>query len=96
MDLGEKINDLNNQYGKNSVYKTPLIFVNKRTDALFMNKASKLGYRFWGLDQEYAFSYEMLLDRLNSLQPNPGPEQLALYEDAKDYQNFVQVQVPSK
>lgn len=84
MDLGEKINELNNQYGKNSVYKTPLIFVNKRTDALFMNKASKLGYRFWGLDQEYAFSYEMLLDRLYSLQPNPGPEQLALYEDAKD------------
>lgn len=83
-NIGAKIKDLNNQYGKNSNYKTPLIFVNKKADALFMNRASELGYQFWGLDQEFAHSYEMLLDRLFSLYSNPSPKQRALYLESKE------------
>lgn len=83
-ELGAKIKEINHQYGKNSIYKTPLIFVNKEADAVFMNQAVKLGYDFWGLDQQYAHSYEMLLDRIYSLHPNPDEELQDLYRDAKD------------
>ncbi|MEZ5038599.1 MAG: hypothetical protein R2828_01850 [Saprospiraceae bacterium] len=78
-----KIRELNNQYGKKSRLKTPLIFVNKKADALFMERASMLGFTFWGLDQEYAFSYEMLIDEIYALEKKASPEMLDLYNDVK-------------
>lgn len=81
--VGARIKAINQQYGKNSIYKTPLIFVNKQADAVFMNKSEALGYSFWGLDQEYAFSFEMLFDRIFTFYPNPSSEQETQYREAK-------------
>lgn len=77
------IKGLNRQYGKKSSSQTPLIFVNKVEDAAFVEVASRLGYTFWGLDQEFAGSYEMLLDQLyqNNLEPDAAFEQA--YQVAK-------------
>lgn len=82
--LGEQIRDINNRYGTSSVYKTPFIFINKQSDALFVNRAAELGFTFWGLDQEYAYSYEMLVDRLYLLEPNPSDTQQELYSNTKE------------
>lgn len=79
--MSDFIKRLNNQYGKKSASKTPMVFVNKKSDALFMNRASELGFMFWGLDQEFAYSFEMLIDRVRSLEPNQDTEEL--YQKAK-------------
>ncbi|WP_436515092.1 hypothetical protein [Ekhidna sp. To15] len=55
---------LNQAYGKKSSYKTPLVFVNKVEDAEFVEAAANLNFNFWGIDQEYAGSYEMLIDQI--------------------------------
>ena len=60
----ENLRSLNRKYGKNAQSKTPMIFANKVEDAVFVEEASKSGYTFWGLDQEFSYSYEMLIDHL--------------------------------
>ncbi|MEQ9405392.1 MAG: hypothetical protein RIM99_17515 [Cyclobacteriaceae bacterium] len=82
-EAGSKIRELNRRYGKNSFSKTPLIFADKVEDALFIDKAARLGYTFWGLDQEFAFSYEMHLDNIYKLEPNPDPQLTALYNECR-------------
>ena len=82
-NLGERIKAINQRYGKKSIYKTPLIFINKEADAIFMNRAEALSYKFWGLDQEYAYSYAMLVDRIYELYPDPTNDQTSIYQQAK-------------
>lgn len=77
------IKKLNNQYGKNKSSLTPMIFVNKIADARFVQKASDLEMKFWGLDQEFAGSYEMLIDRLYELTENKTDELTQSYQEAK-------------
>lgn len=82
-DMGSGIKQLNRQYGKKSLSKTPFIFANKVKDAVFLQQASELGFTFWGIDQEFSYAYEMLLDRLHTLQSRTGQNQEALYLAAK-------------
>jgi hypothetical protein len=76
VSLSESIRQLNRRYGKKPASKTPLVFVNRQSDAHFMNEAQELGFDFWGLDQEYVYSFEMLLDRIDSLASNESNRQL--------------------
>jgi len=82
-DMGKHIKAINRTYGKNHISKTPLIFVNKKAHAHFMNKASDLDFHFWGLDQEFGFSYEMLVDRIHNLIEKPNKELETKYKKAK-------------
>ncbi|WP_298897169.1 hypothetical protein [uncultured Psychroserpens sp.] len=82
-DTRLNINKLNRLYGKKEFPKIPLIFVDKVEDVKFINTASSLGYNFWGLDQEYLFSYEMHLDRLYEHYNNKTPEFIQLYNASK-------------
>ncbi|MEM7296660.1 MAG: hypothetical protein AAF391_00160 [Bacteroidota bacterium] len=79
----QNIRKLNREYGKKGANKTPLVFTNKIEDALFLQEASKLGFGFWGLDQEYAFSFEMLIDHLNTNYPQTSEEYKSSYRTAK-------------
>lgn len=76
----EEIRTLNRQYGRRN--KPPIIFVNKKQDAVFIQKAFDLEYNIWGLDQEFIYATEMLLDRLYGLQENPTNSQKTYYEEA--------------
>ncbi|QSE98966.1 hypothetical protein [Fulvivirga lutea] len=80
--LSQSIRYLNRKYGKKRASKTPLVFVNRESDALFMDRAQYLNFEFWGLDQEYAYSYEMLLDRIQSLASNGTNQEL--YKEVKE------------
>ena len=62
----ENIKSLNRKYGKKGLSRTPFIFADKIEDAQFLQTAADLGYSFWGIDQEFARSYEMLIDHLYS------------------------------
>lgn len=75
------IRSLNRYYGKRN--KPPIIFINKKYDALFIQKAFDLDYNIWGLDQEFVYAPEMLLDRLLALQTKPNSQQKACYDEAK-------------
>ena len=77
------INKLNRLYGENKFPKVPLIFVDKVEDAKFIKTASSLGYDFWGLDQEYYFSYEMHLDKLYNQYDNKTTEFIQRYNASK-------------
>ena len=77
------IKKLNQTYGKKSSYNTPLVFANKVEDAVFIEEASKLNYNFWGLDQEYAGSYEMLVDQIYANSSNLDGSFTNAYEKAK-------------
>lgn len=65
-NISESIKTLNKTYGKKLTHKPPIPFVEKIEGALFLKKASQLNYSYWGLDQEYSFSFEMHLDTLFS------------------------------
>lgn len=80
-NFNEEIRTINRHYGRRN--KPPIPFVNKKQDAVFMQKAFDLGYNIWGLDQEYIYAAEMLLDRLYGLQETPTNSQKTNYEDAK-------------
>ena len=79
-----RIRELNRKYGKNHRSKTPLIFANMVEDAPFLEEASKLGFTFWGIDQEFAGSYEMLIDQIyeNSSEKNEAFK--GAYQEAKE------------
>lgn len=77
------IKKLNQTYGKKSSYNTPLVFANKVEDAIFIQEAAKLNYNFWGLDQEYAGSYEMLVDQIYANSTNRDGSFINAYEKAK-------------
>lgn len=77
------IQQLNRQYGKNTQFKTPLIFVNKIEDAQFVEQARSLGFTFWGLDQEYAHSYVMLVDHLYTEYPQAVDGFAEAYSEAR-------------
>lgn len=81
--FSEKIKKVNHQYGKRFGTKTPLVFVDKKSDALFITKAAEEGFIFWGLDQEYSYSFEMLIDELHTLDHNPSAERIELYKEVK-------------
>lgn len=74
--LSASIQNLNRKYGAKRASKSPFVFVNRKSNALFMDKAQALGFEFWGLDQEYIYSYEMLLDRINSLASDQTNQEL--------------------
>jgi hypothetical protein len=79
--LSESIRLLNRRYGKKPASKTPLVFVNRKSDIHFLNRAQTLGFEFWGLDQEYVYSYEMLFDRMDSFSRENYDQKL--FEKAK-------------
>ena len=83
-DVESEIKRLNNDYGKKSGFKIPIIFADKIEDALFIGKASGLGYSFWGLDQEFAYSYEMHLDNIFKSVNSPSSELEQLYLECKE------------
>jgi len=77
----ENIKKLNNQY---RIYRSsPLVFADRISDAAFIGEASKLGFQFWGLDQEFIFSYEMHLDALYKLLNNKNQDAQNLYKQLK-------------
>ncbi len=82
IQLSQSIQNLNRKYGAKSALKTPLVFVNRKSDIYFVDKAQNLGFEFWGLDQEYVYSYEMLLDRLNSITDENSDQEL--FKQAKE------------
>ena len=79
----DNLNKINRTYGKKKFPKIPLIFVDKVEDALFVRKAFELDYEIWGLDQEFAYSYEMHLDRMYDLMDDKSEELEALYLECK-------------
>ena len=79
----DTIEAINRRYGKKSSFKTPLIFANKVQDIIFLEAAKQSGYSFWGLDQEFAGSYEMLLDNLYVRYQSKSPEFDKAYIEAK-------------
>ncbi|MEP5610871.1 MAG: hypothetical protein ABJP45_01415 [Cyclobacteriaceae bacterium] len=83
-ETSAKIKELNNAYGKKGYAKIPIIFVDKVEDALFVEQASRLTYTFWGLDQEFASSYEMLLDKIYELATNPDTDLKQNYLECKN------------
>ncbi|MEO9485635.1 MAG: hypothetical protein ABJG47_19410 [Ekhidna sp.] len=80
-DTRENIKAYSRKYAKPR--KPLFVFASKIEDAIFMEEASRLGFTFWGLDQEYLFSYEMHLDNIHKLAKQPTPELQAAYEKAK-------------
>lgn len=81
-EVSANIRTYNRAYGKR--LKTPFVFIDKQEDAVFVEQAAALGFEFWGLDQEFAFSYEMHLDHLQTLVPQPSDELKATYQTAKE------------
>ncbi|OJJ17921.1 hypothetical protein BKI52_29110 [marine bacterium AO1-C] len=78
----ENIQKINNQY---RIYRSsPLVFADRIADAAFVAEASTLGFRFWGLDQEFIYSYEMHLDALYKLLENKNQETQQLYKQLKN------------
>ncbi|QCK16169.1 hypothetical protein [Mangrovivirga cuniculi] len=61
----------------------PIIFVDREEDALFIKKASEEGFDFWGLDQEFANSFEMHLDSIYSYNESPGMQLQNEYYELK-------------
>ena len=76
------LKSLNKEYGKNSFPKIPIVFVDKIEDALFIARASELEFNFWGLDQEFSYSYEMHFDRIYELSKEKTIEQKQAYEES--------------
>lgn len=79
----KNIRDLNRKYGRNAQSKTPMIFANKVEDAVFVEEASRLGYTYCGLDQEFAYAYEMLIDHLYEKSESRSKEFDQAYQKAK-------------
>lgn len=63
--------------------QTPLVFADRKADATFIAEASRLGFDFWGLDQEFIFSYEMHIDALYNLANQKTPALKNLYKQVK-------------
>ncbi|WP_425390233.1 hypothetical protein [Ekhidna sp.] len=77
------IKELNRKYGKKGQSKTPMIFANKIEDAVFVEEAARLGFTFWGLDQEFAYSHEMLIDHLHANSGLQNEAYKQAYQEAK-------------
>lgn len=69
------------RYGKSR--KPLFVFAGKIEDSYFVEEASKLGLNFWGLDQEYLFSYEMHIDKIYADEKNDAAEFRQAYEKVK-------------
>ena len=80
----ENIRILNNAYGNKLFRMTPLIFSDRIEDAEFIQKASELGFNFWGLDQEFIYSYEMHLDTLFAMVKSPTKTLEGQYLESKE------------
>jgi len=94
--LSESIRNLNRKYGAKSASKTPLVFVNRKSDMYFMDQAQDLGFEFWGLDQEYVYSYEMLLDRMDSIAGNNSDTKLFAEAREAIHKNIFKSKVKGK
>lgn len=83
VNTSKKIQALNHKYGKNDFPKIPLIFADKKEDAIFIETASERTFKFWGLDQEFEYSYVMLLDNIYNQVKNKTSEIKNLYLKSK-------------
>lgn len=81
--ITDSIRLYNRKYGKNTLEMTPFMFADKIEEADFLAEASKLGFKFWGIDQEYSMSFEMHIDILYSKLDNKTPKIKSLYKGAK-------------
>jgi len=79
----DNIRKLNTAYGNKLYQMTPLIFADRIEDALFIEKASELDFKFWGLDQEFIFSYEMHVDSIYIQAENKTEELEKIYLESK-------------
>lgn len=82
-DIPTKLNFLNQTYGTNDFPKVPLIFIDKKEEADFIDEAANLNYIFWGLDQEFRYSFEMHLDRIYAMTESTTIEVMDLYKKSK-------------
>ncbi len=81
--LSEQIRQTNRTYGSKLLQITPLVFANHREDALFLEGAADANMRFWGLDQEHIFSFEMHFDTLYQNVNEKSEELTELYKESK-------------
>lgn len=79
----ENIRLANKAYGSKLLQTSPLVFANRKEDALFLQKAVDADFRFWGLDQEHTSSFEMHFDTLYANVPDKSAELTALYKESK-------------
>ncbi|MDX1627208.1 MAG: hypothetical protein R3345_00840 [Fulvivirga sp.] len=83
-NIQENIARINKIYG-NRLFGSmvPIIFVDREEDALFLKKAAEEGYQLWGLDQEFAYSFEMHLDSIYAYHNHPDEALEDEYRDLK-------------
>ncbi|MCH8569475.1 MAG: hypothetical protein LAT67_14465 [Balneolales bacterium] len=55
------------RYSNRLFYIFPIPFFKGESDLRFLSAADSLGYKLWGLDQEFQFSYPFLIDELARL-----------------------------
>lgn len=64
-EVQPKVAMINKTYGNRLFgHMVPIIFVDRQEDALFVKKAAEENFEIWGLDQEFAYSFEMHLDTI--------------------------------
>jgi hypothetical protein len=63
----EQLQAFTKQYANKTFFKMPINFFHGYEDALFLQKASEMGFDLWGLDQELYYSVEFLLNDLLKL-----------------------------
>ncbi|MFT6856200.1 MAG: hypothetical protein ACJA0X_002177 [Cyclobacteriaceae bacterium] len=74
---------INTVYGIKSQGRGPLVFVDKVEDQWFLQALKDSDFKLWGLDQEYALSYEMHLDSLYAMLEVPTPRITQHYQNLK-------------
>lgn len=79
----ENIKRLNKRYGNKLLDISPMVFADKEEDAVFLEKASELGFEFWGLDQEFFDSFELHLDAIYGFEQHPNSTLEQLYLTCK-------------
>lgn len=63
--------------------KPLFVFAGKIEDSYFVEEASRLGFNFWGLDQEYLFSFEMHIDKIYVDEKNEAAEFQQAFQKVK-------------
>ena len=74
---------LNKTYGNKLFGMAPLVFLDRQEDALFVEQAARSEFEFWGLDQEFIYSFEMHLDTIYAYAANPSNELQEQYRQLK-------------
>lgn len=81
--VATNLQSLNQSYGNKANKRGPLVFVDRKEDAVFVQKAAELGYQFWGLDQEYSLAMELHVDTLFQMGETNNASFTAAYEALK-------------